>query len=278
MERHGWEHRLMQLGKPWQGFGTKMTGFEEALAEIAAKEPKKLVVLTDSADVQAVKSPAEFMALWNTHFADKKMVIGAETYCAASLNCSPTTRYWAAQPGSEHVKHRHVNSGLMAGHASYLLHVWRDVMAHSAHDDQIGVTEFIERLDTFGDVALDHESRLFYNDNWGTRASYKDGVLHDPLTGPSSAAFYHFPGMSFTSQFALRKNYKTVGEASLATRYLEVEPGKFDGAIFWAIAGSIIGVLCILLIVFIVLFARARRRSFHVALSPTPAARSATAL
>ena len=48
LAEHGWEHRVQMLGRPWEGFRTKMAGYLEGLEQL---ESERLAVLCDSSDV-----------------------------------------------------------------------------------------------------------------------------------------------------------------------------------------------------------------------------------
>jgi len=139
LRARGWTHLFLGRGTPWRTVFQKVDEYAAAVAELP---PHALAVLVDSRDVLCTRGPdanfvAEFLAF------DAPIVVSMEMFCDGLLtrsddgeddatrgnsNCADLRRYWRARgaPLSRRQGARQfVNSGLVVGYASALLHYLR---------------------------------------------------------------------------------------------------------------------------------------------------------
>lgn len=205
-QRAGWTTQLLGVGERWAGFKTKMRLYAAACG---ALPPSQLVVCADTSDVLVRGSPNDAMRLWQEHFADARLVFGAEGLCAA--NCVPVPALHAATFGDDEATWPatpYINSGLIMGRAGHVAEMFQWMLDTGEKDDQIGAAKFVIARGPEGFV-LDHERRLFVNVNYGTH----------PDANVTSAPFVHFPGMTVTTALWGQSQYSTLGRALLGGYY-----------------------------------------------------------
>lgn len=130
-EQLGYDFKVLGVGVPWTGFGTKM---QVLLDYITSVDPDDLIVLTDCYDVIMVGSPEELENKFKA--ANRPIIMGAEKLC--SLNCEKK----AAQTCGATKKNKHVNTGFMMGKAKDLAEAITYANEQGNGDDQLGAGRF----------------------------------------------------------------------------------------------------------------------------------------
>jgi len=60
LQKWKWDFRVIGVGSPWKGFGSKANGFMKEVERMLFTEPKRIVVYIDASDVVANGSPEQF--------------------------------------------------------------------------------------------------------------------------------------------------------------------------------------------------------------------------
>lgn len=282
LERFGWNFTVLCQDERWEGFKTKMKGYMHFCEQ---QNPDTYVILVDSYDALAVRSPTDFIDTFKSFGAD--IVCGAERLCGVGPNCVPVPQYWKKasniHTGVQHFGHWYVNSGFVCGKAQHLIKLYKWAMLNEIKDDQGAVGRYLNEACDVENVKmeLDASQKLCLNDgnDWDslhvsyTKVAAKDNsqemqILACARTLHSRPWFIHWPGMLVKrtllefvrwSKPIELQNYTQVGTMILGSQFIhigQVSDGvsKTRNLILWIIFGVL------LLTVFLLLWFHRRQR------------------
>lgn len=201
LKAHNYSYEVLGLGKPWNGFKTKMANYLEGIGRYTGE----LAIFVDAFDVFCIKGAEQVLASYKAKARPMPVVVGAEIICFYEDNCSMDALNWfdtnnlyggrAAieatltkpepnRPYYESPKSVFTNSGFIMGPKDELKTMFQSMMDSGDKDDQIAVIHYMTAAPT--KVDLDIEEKIIRNKlKPRTKLPDEDG------TGPG---FLHFPG------------------------------------------------------------------------------------
>ncbi len=167
LKQNKWQHRLIGEGEVWEGFINKMKGYLRTVNELPDDQ---LVVLADARDVMCVRPPNYFRQAFLSFGG--KVVVSMELMCESRLTedkttnvmCVPINKYYAYHNIVNKPTRRFVNSGLIAGYAKDLRHVWTWIVERNYKDDQGALCDYVNAFPQ--NIHLDGEAELFHTSNY----------------------------------------------------------------------------------------------------------------
>ena len=225
LESQGWKYKLIGQGEVWEGFISKIRGYNNVLKTLPDDQ---IVVITDARDVLCVRCPKAFLEGYNEFKSD--IIVSMELYCGGKLDvnedfrfdqCKPLHSYWRFHKKSPFPARKFVNSGLIAGKVSALRTMFTWIVDGGFTDDQYAVGSY---MTTFPDrVAADIDASLLHTTTFAVNA----GILsihiqkHDSPTFAEiygrGAFFLHIPGLARKGQTGPSGTGQTVVYQALKT-------------------------------------------------------------
>ena len=214
LQTHGYTYEVIGLGKPWQGFQTKMRYYLEGIRSYhKAKGATALIALLDAFDTLSIKSAAAAAAAYSTKPRRMPILFSAETCCYG--NCRKGVLDWydyhKVKGGSAAVKATlqptqppfpdcflsptpvFLNSGMTLGPAAELEAMLTEMVASGEPDDQLAAGDYLIRhMDL---VDLDVEERVFRN-----KIQNLTKLPDEGLSSSQGPALIHFPGQRSEAQ------------------------------------------------------------------------------
>ena len=89
MRKFGHDGVVIGMGRKWNGFMTKIQGYQEYISGLPSET---IVTITDAFDVMACR-PAKGLLEAYLQF-QKPLVVSTENICVKSLNCQPVETWW----------------------------------------------------------------------------------------------------------------------------------------------------------------------------------------
>ncbi len=217
LKSHGWNSVFIGKGEVWNGFSNKINGYAKYINSL---DDTQVVVITDARDVICVRDSSAFME--GFHEFKRDIVVSMELFCGGKFDvddnythpqCVPLTHYWKAN-GVISPARKFVNSGLIAGTAKALKHMYAWVLEKGFTDDQYAFGSY---MNAFPDrVAADTEAILLHTSTFGVNAGIQsihiqknDSPTLAEVYG-RGAFFLHFPGMSGTGQAIIYETVRTL--------------------------------------------------------------------
>jgi hypothetical protein len=205
---HNWEYAFINVSDKYRGHYDKILGYYEMLLTLPAD---KIVVLSDCWDVVCCRNVKAFMAAYASMKSD--FIVSMELFCNSTTDivttpapaCMPLTTYWKHHTNGIYPLRKYVNSGLIVGKASCLMHFYKYVMEKKAgSSDQISLgcymNDYPER------VCVDVDRILLHSTTFGKSGGCEnmnlqkqDAPTYSELFGRDSF-FLHFPGCGFKGQ------------------------------------------------------------------------------
>lgn len=149
-KKHGWDYKMLGLGKPWTGFVQYQKWVLEALEQ--ERDPDEIIVVVDAYDTLVQRTPKEAQDIYERN-ATSPIVVGAENVC--SVNCDRSGSdacQWNGFP----------NTGFVMGPVWALKKLFRHGAEHNVEDDQIAFGRFAADGNC-GLIELDTEGRYVAN-------------------------------------------------------------------------------------------------------------------
>jgi len=203
--KNNWDYEIIGVGRPWEGFKSKIQYFHEYLRTL---NPERLVILSDARDVFCVRSPKYFEKAFNSF--GKPVLVSLEIFCQgypddrAVLDpkkiwqCVPLNHYWSQQTKKSPFR-KYVNSGLIAGKVKDLIIYFNWVSESGWTDDQASLGDYMNK---FPDrVAGDIDANVLHTSTFGvtysasTKKQWEDSPTIAELCG-RRGFFLHIPGLS----------------------------------------------------------------------------------
>ena len=214
-KNNDWVYKMIGLGETWKGFISKMHGYRNFLRTV---NPKKIVVVSDARDVVCVRTSKSFVQGFVSF--KKSIVVSMELLCQGRFEvnetekmykCAPLKKYWQHHKIEKIPDRKFANSGLIAGYAGELLHMWDWIINNNFNDDQLGVCYYINAFPE--KIAVDTDAKLLHTSVFGVNA----GIQNIQMQGNDSislaelfgrrAYFLHIPGINNHGQKII---YETV--------------------------------------------------------------------
>lgn len=92
LKKHGYDYKVLGQGVQWQGFGTKILGFNEYYKNLlkSGRDFSETVILQiDARDVLVNESPEEFLKKYNKYYKDQLVLSGEKACCVQPMNILP---------------------------------------------------------------------------------------------------------------------------------------------------------------------------------------------
>ena len=206
LKQNKWNYTLIGQGETWEGFQTRMRGYMEALHNLPKRQ---LVVVSDARDVVCVR-PSDYFNDGFLSFGGR-IVVSMELFCEGHMEeskvdkkvqCIPLIQYWQHYEITVRPQRKFVNSGLIAGYAEDLYHLFSWILDNKYTDDQLGLCNYMnnfpEKVYADTDAVLLHTSG--FGVNCGTlnlKVQSKDSPSLSELFG-AGAYFLHIPGLNIS--------------------------------------------------------------------------------
>lgn len=143
-----YDYQILGLGVEWKGFSTKQTLLLEFFERC---DPSEVVVVVDAYDLIFAGPPEELQSKYNAFHTP--IVVGGEDTCI--LNCH---RHSCPVNNNDY---KYVNGGCVVGTVDALAAVYAYALAHSPHDDQIGIAKYMD--EHCDQVAVDGNQSIVAN-------------------------------------------------------------------------------------------------------------------
>lgn len=219
LENNKWDYMIVGKGEKWMGLVNKIIKYNECLKLLPTN---KIVILSDARDVYCCRTPKTFIEAYNTF--NNKIIISAELFLEGNLDWSdeqlkskvfrqsvPVTNYWNYHNVKKLPIRKYVNSGLIAGKASDLIHLTNWVINYckenNTTEDQIAIAEYTNKYPD--KVILDYDAIILHTSTFGVNAGIQNTHIQK-LDSPSlseffgrSAFFLHIPGTNNKGQRAI---------------------------------------------------------------------------
>jgi hypothetical protein len=204
LKQNKWNYTLLGQGELWKGFQSKMRGYMDALHNLPKKQ---VVVVSDARDVVCVRPPNYFKD--GLMSFGGKIVVSMELFCEGHMDeekvekkvqCIPLTEYWKYYGITLRPTRKFANSGLIAGYAEDVYHLFSWILSNNFSDDQLGLCNYIN---TFPEkIYADTGAVLLHTSGFGVNC----GTLNLKIQSQDSpglstilgggAFFLHIPGLN----------------------------------------------------------------------------------
>jgi hypothetical protein len=214
--RNGWNLIHVGAGEEWRGFMNKIIAYKKVCDELA---DDRLVVFSDARDVFCVRPPKAFRDGFASFGRD--IVVSTEIFSDTYIDKPDDAQHFKSVPLHAYYRHhgltpgirKYINSGLIAGKAAALRHMWTWILEQKFNDDQFGIhvyaNTFPERISLDADAALLHSSTFAVNAGVeGIHIQKHDSPTFAELLG-CGAFFLHIPGISIKGQARMYDMVKT---------------------------------------------------------------------
>jgi hypothetical protein len=260
LEKLGWDVTTLGLGEKWTGWTMRMTKY----AEFAESKPfDSIIVFIDAYDALAVRTPNGFKELFESFNSD--LIIGAENFCGG--NCVEIRPWWSEHANiKENYGNENVQGGCVVGRAHALSLMYRWCISNNIHDDQIGISTYINEQKP-KNVMLDYENKICFHDNYGSTGEFsidENSLIKITRRNLTTTPFFvHFPGflvwrsipVIHTIKIPELKNYNFAAKHVLKTDFVEIGQMDSGTSSTWNIAIIVfISILLALFIIFVILF------------------------
>jgi len=205
LDANKWNYRMIGEGEVWKGFVNKLNGYLRSVSELPGDT---LVVVSDARDVVCVRPPGAFKPGFVSYGG--RIVVSMELFCEGYMSedkttgaqCIPLTNYWKHYTINEKPPRKFANSGLLAGYAKDLKHMFTWILENKYTDDQLGVCNY---MNTFPqNVYADIHAELLHTTSYAicggivdVHTQAADSPTFAELLG-SSSFFIHIPGQPFS--------------------------------------------------------------------------------
>ena len=201
VKQNKWNYKLIGEGEKWEGFKNKMNGYLRTVNELPDMQ---LVVLSDARDVVCLRPPNYFKDGFLSFGG--RVLVSMELFCEGHMDedkvskkfqCIPLTQYWNYNNPSR-PNRKFVNSGLIAGYAKDIRHIWNWIIENNYKDDQLGLCNY---MNTFPErVVADVHADMLHTSGLGINCgtiNLKIQNADTPTLGEllgTGAFFLHIPG------------------------------------------------------------------------------------
>ena len=153
MIKYGYDRVVIGNGEKWQGFMTKIRGYQKHLMKV--KDKYDYVVICDVFDIYACGPSKELEKRFRSFDCD--LLVGAEENLSGPY--IPITEYWKHHTSKNN--RIFVNSGFMMGSPHKLIEVCDFILGTGLHDDQVALAHYCNKYPA--GVSLDQERKIVSN-------------------------------------------------------------------------------------------------------------------
>ena len=205
LQLHGFDYENVGLGKPWNGFQSRVQYYLEAAEAFQASHgPDAIAVYVDGFDSVCIQGPGAVLQKYFAKPRSPPILYGAEICCFR--NCDKDMLSWydvhGLKGGSEAIKTTltpnptyggfvapdatYLNGGMLMGPVKDLIPLFRHIRTCGIEDDQLAATDYLKKNPML--VDLDIEESIFRNKVKPREPLPDEGTAEGPC-------FLHFPGM-----------------------------------------------------------------------------------
>jgi hypothetical protein len=201
-KKNGWNIMRIGFGEKWLGFTNKINGYREICDKVS---DDTIIVFSDARDVVCLRPPNAFKDAYEYMKSD--IIVSAEVVCEGKLSvpddyegkqCVSLHPYYKYHIIKPHSIRKFVNSGLIAGKANALRHMWQWIIDQKIIDDQLGVGMYMNAFPM--NIKLDCDAELLHSSTFGINGGVysihqqkHDAPSYSELFG-CGAFFLHIPG------------------------------------------------------------------------------------
>lgn len=101
LKKHGYDYKVLGQGVQWQGFGTKILGFNEYYKSLltSGRDFSETVILQiDARDVLVNEGPEEFLEKYNKYYNGQLVLSGEKACCVQPMNILPIGTFMNKDP------------------------------------------------------------------------------------------------------------------------------------------------------------------------------------
>lgn len=220
LEQTNWEYMFVGENQIWTGFKCKILEYYNSLQQLP---DDKIVVLTDSRDVFACRTPSSFINAISHIINDNKIIASTELFLIGHIHWSeeeieqkikqnseyfwqgmPLTNYWKYNNISDNnlPNKKYMNAGLIIGKVCDLKLAYKWIIQNNYSDDQLGFSNYINSFPE--KIYLDVDAKYLHTTTMGvnggcyiTQYQRNDSITFAELLG-MGAYFIHIPGINIS--------------------------------------------------------------------------------